>query len=329
MRRIVLALLLCTPLAAAAQPFTMKLSTPTQGDVTHEWMKAFKDGVEARAGGKLKIEIYPASQLGPLPRVIEGVATGTVELTVPTPGFLVGMEPRYLVFDTPALFDDLQHGHEVLGDPELRKRFASLGAARGIEPLFMYLNGPAMLISHKPVRSVADLKGQKIRLPGGAPLHVEPFKKLGVSPLTMALGEVLPAMQNRAIDGQVSGFNVLTAFKYYDVAKSVTQLPGSWLVGIGIVNRNFIKSLGPELEAIVREESRKAEKLFWTWGADDLGRIRATWEKNGGQVITMPPAEAKRYIDEVTSVLPPLLAQNPQLKEDYDAILAAAKKYRK
>lgn len=315
--------------AAGAQQFTMKLSTVTLNDVTHEWMKAFKAGVEARAGNRIKVEIYPASQLGPLPRVIEGVAMGTVELTVPTPGFMVGMEPRYLVLDTPALFDNLIHGHQVLGDPELRKRFATFGAARGVEPLFLFLNGPAMLLSHKPVRSVADLKGQKIRVPGGAPMHVEPFKRLGVAPLSVALGEVLPAMQNRAIDGLVSGFNVLTAFKFYDVAKTVTELPASFLGAIGLVNRNFMKSLGPELEAIVREESLKAEKLFWTWGIDDLARIQADWEKNGGQVIKMAPADAQRYIDEVTSVLPPLLAANPQLKEDYEAIIATAKKYRK
>ena len=79
----------------------------------------------------------------------------------------------------------------------------------------------------------------------------------------------------------------------------------------------------------MREESLKAEKLFWTWGIDDLARIQADWEKNGGQVIKMAPADAQRYIDEVTSVLPPLLAANPQLKEDYEAIIATAKKYRK
>jgi C4-dicarboxylate-binding protein DctP len=247
----------------------------------------------------------------------------------PPVSFLVGMDRRYVVFDVPGLFDSIEHGHRALADPEIRKRIASMGAARGVESLFIALSGPLMLLSHKPVHSVADLKGQKIRVPGGTPLQVEPFKKFGVSPVTMAPSEMMPAMQNKAIDGFLTGFPILTAFKYYDVAKAATQLPGTYLMLTALVNRNFMKSLGPELEGIVRDEARKAEQLYTTWGVEDVGRIRANWEKNGGQTIQMQPAEAKRYLQDVTSVLPPILAAEPQLKEDYEALLAAANKYRK
>ena len=100
---------------------------------------------------------------------------------------------------------------------------------------------------------MSDLKGQKIRVPGPAPLHIEPFRKLGASPVSMPLGEALPAMQNRTIDGSIASASVFTAFKYYDVAKGLTRLPKSFLVGAGLVNRNYMKSLGAELEGIVRE----------------------------------------------------------------------------
>jgi TRAP-type C4-dicarboxylate transport system substrate-binding protein len=313
--------------AANAQQFKMKLSTPTVNDVTVEWMKAFKAGVESRTGGRVKVEIYPASQLGQIPRTVEGVALGTIEMTAPAVGFLTSIEPRFQVLDAPGLFDDVAHGQRVLADPEIRRRLASFGAGKGVEPLFTFLNGPLMLLSHKPVRATADFKGQKIRVPGATPLHVEPFKRLGVSPLSMPLGEVMPAMQNRTIDGFIAAFTVFTAFKYYDVTKGLTQLPGSFLVASGLVNRNYMKSLG-DLEPIVRDEARKAEALFSTWGVEDLARIRAVWEQNGGQTIVLPPAEAKRYLDEVSSALPAILSANPQLKDDYEALVAAARKYR-
>jgi len=315
--------------AASARQFTMKLSSPTINDVVHEWMKTFKAGVESRAGGRIKVEIYPANQLGQIPRTVEGVALGTIEFTAPAVGFLVGLEPRFQVFDAPGLFDDVPHAMRVLTDPDIRRRLSSFGAGKGVEPLTTAVNGPLLLLSHKPVHTLADFKGQKIRVPGGTPLHIEPFKKLGASPISMPLGEVLPAMQNRAIDGLIAAFAVYTAFKYYDVAKGLTYLPGSFLVVSGIVNRNFMKSLGPELEAIVRDEAQKADVVYSTWGVEDLERIRRSWEANGGQTIVFPPAEAKRYLDEVTSVLPPILAANPQVKEDYDALLAAAKKHRR
>ena len=75
-------------------------------------------------------------------------------------------------------------------------------------------------MSHKPIRKVDDFKGQKIRVPGAAPLQVRPFEKLGAQPVSMPLGEVLSAMQNRTIDGLIASATVFTAFKYYDVAKA-------------------------------------------------------------------------------------------------------------
>src|SRR5512139_746837 len=100
---------------AQAQPFTMKLSSPTINDCQHEWMKAFKTGVESRAGNRIKVEIYPANQLGQIPRTVEGVALGTIELTSPAVGFLIGLEPRFESFDVAGLFDSIVHGQTVLG----------------------------------------------------------------------------------------------------------------------------------------------------------------------------------------------------------------------
>src|SRR5450756_3171661 len=95
--------------AAGAQQFTMKLSSPTVNDAPHEWMKAFKAGVEQRSNGRIKVEIYPASQLGQIPATVEGVAMGTIEFAIPAVGFLIGMEPRFQVFDAAGMFDGIEH----------------------------------------------------------------------------------------------------------------------------------------------------------------------------------------------------------------------------
>jgi len=313
---------------ASAQQFTMKLSLPTINDVVHEYYKALKAGVEARAGGRIKLEIYPANQLGQLPAVVEGVALGTIEAGSAANGFWVSLEPRFQVLDAPGLFDDVLHGNRVINDPAIRARLATFGADKGVEILAPDIYSPMMLLTHKGVRSVADFQGQKVRTQGGAPIQVEPFKKLGVLPVSLPLGEALPAMQNRTIDGMIAGIAPFTAFKYYDIAKPLTFLPATTLVAPVLVNRQFMKSLGPELETIVREESRKAEVLFTDWNVADVKRAEEVWRKNGGELITLPPAEAKRYIDAVTPVATTILSSNPKIKEDYDAFLAAAAKYR-
>ena len=65
--------------AAHAQTHTMKISSPTVNDLSQEWAKEFKAGVEARSGGKIKVEFYPANQLGQIPATVEGIAMGTIE----------------------------------------------------------------------------------------------------------------------------------------------------------------------------------------------------------------------------------------------------------
>src|SRR5260370_705684 len=152
---------------------------------------------------------------------------------------------------------------------------------KGVEILAPGVYSPMMLLTHKGVRTAADFQGQKVRTQGGAPIQVEPFKKLGVLPVSLPLGEALPAMQNRTIDGMIAGVAPFTAFKYYDIAKPMTYLPSTTLVAPILVNRQFMKSLGPELEAIVREEGRKAEGLFTDWNVADHKQAEAVWRKNG------------------------------------------------
>lgn len=310
---------------ASAQQFTMKLSSPTINDVVHEYFKAIKAGVEQRSNGKIKVEIYPANQLGQLPAVVEGVALGTIEAASSANGFWVSLEPRFQVLDAPGLFDGVVHGIKTTNDPAIRTRMASFGADKGIEILSPGIYSPMMLLTHKPVRAVADFQGQKVRTQGGAPIQVEPFKKLGVIPVSLPLGEALPAMQNKTIDGMIAGVAPFTAFKYYDVAKPLTFLPATTLVAPIVANRQFLKSLGPDLEKMVREEFRKHETLFVEWNLNNIKNGEEIWRKNGGEIITLPEAEAKRYLDLVAPTAAQVLSVNPRTKQDYEAFLAAAK----
>jgi C4-dicarboxylate-binding protein DctP len=311
-----------------AQQFTMKLSQPTINDVTYEYFKRLKAGIESRAGGKIKVDIYPANQLGQLPAVVEGVALGTIEAAASANGFWISLEPRFQVLDAPGLFDSVSHGFKVLNDPAIRARMANWGADKGVEILAPSLYSPLMLLSHKAVRAPGDLQGQKIRTQGGAPIQVEPLKKLGVIPVSLPLGEALPAMQNKTIDGMVGAAAPYVAFKYYDIAKPMTYLPSTLFAAPVVVNRQWLKSLGPDLEKIVREESRKAEEAFGDWNINDIKSKEEAWKANGGEIITMSPDDSKRYVDLVAPVAASILSANPKVKEDYEALLAAAKSYR-
>jgi TRAP-type transport system periplasmic protein len=313
---------------AGAQQFTMKLSTSTSGDALVEWLNTFAKGTTASTGGKVKAEVYPASQLGPIPRTVEGVALGTIEMSLNASGFYEGLEPRFAVFNTPGLFDSLQHAYAVIHDPAVQKRVATFGTGKGVEALTLIVPSQYAILSHKAVNRLDDLKGQKIRVPG-SPIQIEALKRLGANPLSMPFGEIVPALQNRTIDGVYVGTTLFTALKFYDIAKPMTLLPSHWATTVPLVNRNFMKSLGPDLEKIVRAEAQKADKHVLTWAAEDIKRSAVTWEKNGGRHIQLAQADAKRFIDESLAATLPLLTATAQAKEDYQAFDAAAKRNRK
>lgn len=313
---------------AVAQQFTMKVSSPTANDVATEWAKTFKAAVESRAGGKIKVEFYPANQLGQIPATVEGVALGTIEVTMPATGFLVSLEPRFAVFDLPGIFNDMAHAQRVLADPETIALYSKFGAAKGVETIHVMAHSPTVIASHKPIRTVADMQNQKMRVIAGTPLFIETARKLGVSPIAMPLGEVLPALQNRTLDSVVTGLTVITAFKYFDVVKGATIVPGG-IVSIGaLTNQRFLRSIGPELEKVVREEAIKAIGAVAQFGLSDAAGARDVWRKNGGEAIDLDAAETKKYVDLVTSALPPMLAANAALKADYETMLRIASKHR-
>ena len=81
--------------AQAGKTYVMKLTTATINDTQHEWLKRFAAAVEKDSGGRIKAEIYPASQLGTIPRQIEGVQFGSIQAWIGPPEFLTGVDKRF------------------------------------------------------------------------------------------------------------------------------------------------------------------------------------------------------------------------------------------
>src|SRR5580658_7443040 len=119
-------------LHAQGAPIVMKLSTATLNDTQHEWMKRFVAAVERDSGGRIKDEIYPASQLGSIPRQIEGVQFGSIQGWIGPPEFLVGIDARYEVSSAPGLFASQEQDVRVLSDPAVLDLILGLGGNKGL-----------------------------------------------------------------------------------------------------------------------------------------------------------------------------------------------------
>ena len=109
------------PARAEDKTYVMKLGTATINEAQHQWCKDFVAMVQKDFGGRIKGEIYPASQLGPIPREIEGVQFGAIQGHVGPPKFLVGVNSRYEVMSTPGLVNGMAHAIRMAADPEMRR----------------------------------------------------------------------------------------------------------------------------------------------------------------------------------------------------------------
>jgi TRAP-type transport system periplasmic protein len=149
---------------AQGQTYVMKLGTATINESQHEWCKRFVAMAEKDSGGRIKGEIYPASQLGPIQREIEGVQFGAIQGYIGPPEFLVGVDDRYEVLSAPGLIRNMAQGARVAGDPELQKMMFSFGADKGIHGAALFVAQPSSVIARTPIRHLADFKGKKLRV---------------------------------------------------------------------------------------------------------------------------------------------------------------------
>ena len=195
-----------SPAAAQDKTLVMKLSTATLNDAQHEWMKRFAAAIDKNTGGRIKAEIYPASQLGTIPRQIEGTQLGSIQAWVGPPEFLVGVDARYEILSAPGLIQNDQHAIKIISDPEFSKAFLALGANKGLVGASLFITGPMVFDMRTPLRSLAELKGKKVRVLA-SPFQTEQVSRLGGTGVPLSLGDVLPALQQGTLDGAMGGLD--------------------------------------------------------------------------------------------------------------------------
>src|SRR6185312_10531344 len=209
------------PSAAAAADFVMKFGTATMNETQHQYIKFYKEALEAASKGRIEVQVYPNSQLGPIPREIEGVQLGSIQGYVGPVDFFVGIDPRYGVFSAPMLFKDDTNAAATVHDPALEKAMLDLVAAKNMVGMATLSLGAADYAAKRPLMSLADFNGKKLRI-NGTGLERAKMSKLGATGIAMPLSEVMPALDQGTIDGTISGMSVFVAFKMSDLVKTIT-----------------------------------------------------------------------------------------------------------
>jgi len=319
-RALCLALGLGAALAGpAAAEVVMKLASATIHDVQHEWQKRFAEELKARVGDAVKVEIYPASQLGTIPRMLEGVLFGTIESFITPTSFLVGTEPKFEIFDVPALFASPGQVGAVLHDPDYRQHLETMGLEKGFRVLGAIYNSPILLLSTRPVEDLAGFDGLKVRT-FASPLQMKPLESVGASPLPLPLSEVVPSLQSGNIDAMLAGMPILVAFKFYDVAKYVTDLKLSTVVSVNVVSESWYQQQTPEIREAIRDAGWAAAEEVLAFGIENVARTDKVWVEKGGEIIQLPDEQHARMLADFRKIGIDIIDAKPAVLEELERL---------
>jgi len=311
--------------SAQDKSMTIKLATATLNDAQHEWLKRFAAAIETKTNGRIKGEIYPASQLGAIPRMIEGTQLGSIQMWVGPPEFMVGVDPRFELLSVPGLFQSDENAAKTIADPEFSKAFLAVGANKGLIGASLFLYGPTAFAMRSPFRTIADFKGKKIRVLA-SPFQTEQIARLGGTGVPLTLGDVLPALQQGTIDGSFATLPVFTTLQYQDAAKYMTETYHAYIFSVAMMSKRWFDGLPPDLREAVMTTAKQTGEEVTPWARDFIAAQRKVWADIGGQVIALPDADKAEMKTRLASVGDDIVKTKPELKPLWDLMVATAKR---
>ena len=319
--------------AGAGAQYTIKFATGDPPDVTtasaHADAVMFKNYVEARSGGRIKVEIYPANELGSEREQMEGVQLGSIQMCNVSEGTVGIFFPEIMALSVPYSFRTYTEAWAVADSPYMRNLLGKMTKDTGIRCLDVNQNGFRNFSNNvRPIKTPADLQGLKIRTMEHRG-HMAMVNALGGNAVPIAWGELYSALQQKVVDGQENPPSLVNAMKFYEVQKYYTLDGHIYSIDFTFINNKFYNSLPADLQQIVYE------------GADIAGTIHKSLEtyasgvtavgqliKEGMEVYTPTPAELAQFqqksqkpvIDWIKGEI------DPKWVDDFMAAIDAAKK---
>ncbi len=304
--------------------YVMRIGTPTGGEHPQVWeMNEFKKRMEAKVGSRLKIELYPAGQLGTDAQQRQSLLAGSLQGFLQPTSFLTGLDPALTINDLPYLFKDTETGVKILNGPagdKLRARVEKLGI---VIPSF-YVAGDRIQILKSPVRNMEELKGKKIRTI--SKLLQDQQEAWGAKGVSMDTTEVFMALQQGTIDGVESDAPFFFSTKLYNAAKYILMAPKGCEVTVFMLSKKWLDTLPPDLRdtvvSTVKEMTPAANEYarnFATKAIDEM--VKA------GVTVIEPSSDFDAKLRAAASVVADKFIKDyPDLKSLVDELQAAVAK---
>jgi TRAP-type C4-dicarboxylate transport system substrate-binding protein len=313
--------------AADDKPIVMKIALATLDDVLHQYAKNYAAAVEKDSAGRIKVEIYPASQLGSIQRQAEGVQFGAIQCQIVAPDFLVGIDERFEVLAAPGLVTSMAQGQRLAADPAVRQLMLGLGADKGLHGAALLMSTPSSVIAKAPIRHLADFKGKKVRI-FASEFESVAMKRLGATPKPMTLAEVLPALLDNSIDAAVSTLTIFGPLHFASAAKYITEIGQPAIFGVVELSKKWYDSLPADLQQILDKDAAAESVTINPQAIAINDAARKAWLASGGELISLPDDEQSTLLKIVAGVGDEVSNAKPELSAAYKVVTEAAQRVR-
>lgn len=283
----------------------------------HIGMVEFKDYVEEKTNGKYEILIYSNELLGSTKNALELCQTGALEFVVGSASNMETFSKLYSIYSTPYIFESEESYLASMDDPTLMDPIYDSTVSQGVRVVGFFDAGSRSFYTNKPIYSVEDIKGMKIRVQP-SPTNIAMMKAFEAGAVPMSYSEVYTAIQNSTVDGAENSVMSLVSVKHGEVVDYFNENKHQMVPDFLIANVNFLNGLDETDRQIFEDaisEAEQVERLAWAEQIDEIYRISK--EEMGVEFIE---SDIQSFKDRVIPIHENLLEENPELRPIYEKI---------
>jgi len=319
-----------TPNAALAQEVTLRVHTfmPPVANPFKHFLTPWAKKVEKESNGRIKVQLYPAMQLGgKAPQLLQQVRDGVVDVVWTLPGFTPGVMVETEVFELPFVHKDTKSSVLALQD------FADMHLKKELEPyhpLLMHVHAGSLFMTKDAIHTVADFKGKKLRSPSRTGAWI--IEALGATGVHLPLPELVPMMNKGTVSGAILTYEIAPAVKMQELANYFITLSGaqprmSTTVFSFLMNKKKYESLPPDLKKVIDNNSGRnlAPFAIKVWDMIDQDGLKVMKSKSKNKFVTLSPAETAKFKKAVAPVNDRFVAEVNKLGGNGAKVLADAK----
>jgi tripartite ATP-independent transporter DctP family solute receptor len=273
---------IAAPEAMAQQKMVLKATdVHPLGYPTVEAVVRMGKKLEQATNGRLSVQMYPSMQLGGEKEMIEQAQVGALAMARISVGPMGPLVPELNVFNLPFMFRDNAHMEKVIDGPigeEMLKKLTDHPTANLVGLCWMNAGTRNVYNSKKPVRSMEDLKGLKIRMMGN-PVFVDTMNSLGGNGVSMGFDQLINAMQTGVVDGAENNYPTYASGQHYRYAKYFSLTEHLMIPEILVFSKRVWNTLSKEDQALIMKTAKEAQqeqrKLWYEMEAKSLKKMKA------------------------------------------------------